>query len=95
MNAAMYAARILYHFDLPCISCVCGSVRLCLRVCLLPPKKKPGLSHPPDFDDRPKTHREVITPNLARRPPQGPCRTSGDDPPAPVGVVWWLAAVSV
>lgn len=29
MNAAMYAARILYHSDIPCISCVCGSVRLC------------------------------------------------------------------
>ena len=29
MNAAMYAARILYHSVTPCISCVCGRVRLC------------------------------------------------------------------
>ena len=29
MNAAMYAARILYHPDLHCILCVCESVRLC------------------------------------------------------------------
>ncbi len=29
MNAAMYAARILYHSEIPCISCVCESVRLC------------------------------------------------------------------
>ena len=29
MNAAMYAARSLYHSVTPCISCVCGRVRLC------------------------------------------------------------------
>ena len=41
-----------------------------------------------------KHNTKYITPNLARRPPQEPCRTSGDDPPAPVGIVWCVAAVS-
>ena len=29
MNAAMYAARILYHSVTPCISCVCEGARRC------------------------------------------------------------------
>ncbi len=36
-------------------------------------KNEARRSHPPSC------HEVNITPNLARRPPQGPCRTSGDD----------------
>ena len=62
------------------------------------PKKEARRVPPSALDEStrvrgPKTQHEVITPNLARRPPQGPCRTSGADPPAPVGTAWCVAAV--
>ena len=63
------------------------------------PKKEARRVPPSALDEStrvlgPKTQHEGITPNLARRPPRAPCRTSGDDPPAPIGTMWWLAAVS-
>ncbi len=37
-----------------------------------------------------RKHTRSLSSNLARRPPQAPCRTSGADSQAPIGTAWLL-----
>jgi hypothetical protein len=61
-------------------------------------KEAPGACPTPGLDEAlgPETQHEVMTPNLARRPPQGTLPDVGDDEsPAPIDTVtaWCVAAV--